>query len=152
MKPRVVTLLPVLSALLLAGCSSAPPTSRGLYGNEPVPAKVRGSNAQAMLTRVLDFSRDEVYEATSKAMLRLGYNAEDKNPSLGRITANGFFQCGGGLMPPITMAVYMKQISSQPETQVTVLLDRHDFQCWGAGETRAADELLVEIQKVLSTF
>lgn len=152
MKPRVLTLLFALSVVLLTGCSSAPPTSRGLYGNEPVPTKVRGSNAQALLTRVLDFSKDEVFEAASKAMLRLGYNAEDKNPSLGRITANGFFQCGGGLMPPITMAVYLKQISAQPETQVTVLLDRHDFQCWGVGETRAADELLTEIQKVLSTF
>lgn len=152
MKSRAFTLLLVLSALPFAGCSNAPPTSRGLYAKEPVPVKVRGSNAQALLTRVLDFSKDEVLEATAKAMLRLGYNAEDKDPALGRITANGIFQCGGGLMPPITMAVYAKQISDQPETQVTVLLDRHDYQCWGVGETRAANELLAEIQKVLATF
>lgn len=152
MKSRVVALLFVLSALPLAGCTSAPPTSRGLYADEPVRSKVRGSNGQAMLTRAMDFSKDEVYEATAKAMLRLGYNAEDKNPTLGRITANGIFQCGAGLMPPITLAAYIKQVSSQPETQVTLLVDRHDIQCWGGGETRAADALMVEIQKVLSTF
>jgi len=141
-----------LACLPLAGCITAPPTSVGVYSTEPVAQTVRGSNAQAVLTRVLDFSKDEVYEAASKAMLRLGYNAEDKNPQLGRITGNGLFQCGGGLTPPVTMALYARQISPKPETQLTIVLDRHDFQCWAGGENTAANQLLMEIQKVLSTY
>jgi hypothetical protein len=146
------SLLALVALAGLAGCVTAPPTSVGKYSDQPLERKVPGSNAQAKITRLLDFSKDEVFEAAAKAMLRLGYSAEDKNPQLGRITGNGNYQCGGGLMPPVTMALYANQLSDKPETQLTIIVDRHNFDCWGGGEMRAADQLATEVQKVLSTF
>lgn len=138
--------------VLLCACSSAPPSTVGMYGDQPVPQRVPGSNAQGSAFRVVEFSRDEAFEATKKAFLRLGYNVEESNQKIGKITGNGYYQCGGSLRPPVTIAVYAQQISKKPETRVTVIVDRHNYECWGAGERMAAEQLAAEIQKVLSTF
>lgn len=138
--------------VLLCGCSTAPPSTIGMYGDEPVPQRVSGSNAQGSAFRVVEFSRDEAFEATKKAFLRLGYNVEESNQRIGKITGNGYFRCRGSLRPPVTIAVYSQQISKKPETRVTVIVDRHNIECWGGGESMAAEQLAVEIQKVLSTF
>jgi|SRR5687768_15151566 hypothetical protein len=144
--------LTVASFVFLSACVSAPPSSVGMYGDQPVPQRVAGSNAQGSSFRVVEFSRDEAFEAAKKAFLRLGYNVEESNPKAGKLTGNGYYQCGGSLRPPVTIAVYAQQVSKKPETRVTVIVDRHNYECWGGGEIRAADQLAVEIQKVLSTF
>lgn len=138
--------------ILLSGCASAPPSTVGMYGPSPVAQSISGSNAQAIIYRVVNFTSEEVFEATKTAMLRLGYNTETIDPKLGMVTASGFYMNCGGNKPPITMAVYVKQMNKKPETKFTIILDRHDFQCWGAGESMAANDLASEIQKVLSTY
>ena len=140
------------SSMFLSACVSAPPSSMGVYGDQPVAQRVAGSNAQGSSFRVVEFSRDEAFEAAKKAFLRLGYNVEESNAQAGKITGNGYYQCGGSLRPPVTIAVYAQQLSRKPETKITVIVDRHNFECWGGGEVKAADQLAVEIQKVLSTF
>jgi hypothetical protein len=144
--------LTVASFVFLCACTTAPPSAVGKYGDQPLPQRVPGSNAQGSAFRVVEFSRDEAFEATKKAFLRLGYNVEESNQKIGKITGNGYFQCGGSLRPPVTIAVYAQQISKKPETRVTIIVDRHNYECWGGGEVRAADQMAVEIQKVLSTF
>lgn len=138
--------------VVLCACVSAPPSAVGKYGDEPVRQQFPGSHAQGSAFRVVEFSRDEAFEAAKKAFLRLGYNVEESNPRIGKLTGNGYYQCGGSLRPPVTIAVYARQISKKPETRVTVIVDRHNYECWGGGEIRAADQIAVEIQKVLSTF
>jgi hypothetical protein len=142
----------IIIAGFLSGCASAPPSVVGLYGPEPVKQDIAGSNAQAIVDRTVEFTKDEVFDATKSAMLRLGYNVEVSNKKEGMVAASGFYTNCGGNKPPVTMAVYIKQVSKKPETKLTILLDRHDYQCWGAGETMAANQLAGEIQKILSTY
>ena len=137
---------------ILTSCASAPPSVAGLYGPDPVSQSISGSNAQALINRVLEFTDEEVFEATKSAMLRLGYNTHGNELKKGMISANGYYECGGSLRPPVTMAVYFKQLNTKPETKLTIILDRHDTQCWGSGESKAANQLATEIQKVLSTY
>ena len=142
----------IILILILAGClSNAPPSVVGLYGPTPVKQDISGSNAQALVFRVVEFTGEEVFEATKSAMLRLGYNAEVKNEKAGMIAANGYYECGG-LRPPVTMAVYIKQINKKPESKFTVILDRHNWSCHSGGEELGANNLVREIQMILSTY
>jgi hypothetical protein len=141
----------IVLAILLSSCGGLR-SSVGLYGDSPVAQSVPGSNAQAVMSRTVEFSGDETFEATKKAMLRLGYNVEEANPKRSKITGSGIFRCTGSLRTPVTMAIYIEQISRKPESKFTIVLDRHSIDCWGGGETLGANELASEIQKVLSTF
>ncbi len=146
-----------VSALLflpLVGClvGAPPPSAVGLYGPNPELQDIPGSNGQGLVTRTVEFTSEEVYEATNTAMLRLGYDAEIKDKNKGMVAGSGFYECAGSLRPPVTMAIYIKQIDTNPTSKITVLVDRHDIQCWGTGETLAANQLVGEILKVLSTY
>lgn len=145
-------LIIIACSMILAGCASAPPSAANLYGPNPVSQKIPGSNAQGSAFRGVEFTSEEVYEATKSAMLRLGYNKEYENPEKTMLAASGYYDCGGSLKPPVTMAVYIEPIDARPTTKVTVIVDRHDYQCWGSGEVKAANQLVTEIQKVLSTY
>lgn len=137
---------------LLSACTTRPPSTIGLYGSEPVAQKIPGSNAQAIVTRTVEFARGETFEAAKQAMLRLGYNVEEKNEKRGMLTANGDYHCSGAARTPVTMAVHIQQINNKPETKFTIIMDRHNFECFGGGELRGANQLAQEIQKILSTY
>lgn len=139
----------VITALFISliGCST--PSSVGMYGDKPGSPSVRGS----AIFRVVQFSRDEAMEATNKAFLRLGYTPEERSEKLGRIIGNGNYNCGGGNVTPVTIAVYCQEISNKPETKITIIVDRHSLlACWGGGPTSAANDIAAEIMKILATY
>jgi hypothetical protein len=139
-------------ALLLGSCVSAPPRAVGLYGPEPVKQSIPGSNAQAIVSRSVEFNSEEIFEATKTAILRLGYITEDQDRKKGKIEGSGIYDCGGGNRTPITMAIYIQQINPEPLSKFTIIVDRHSWICWLGGETAAANDLASEVQKVLSTY
>lgn len=152
MNKRSVVLIFSIS-FLLSSCiaASPPPPAADLYGPEPVDQKIKGSHGQAKISRVVDFTNEEVFEAIKLAILRLGYEREVSDQQAGKIVGSGLFNCGG-IETPVTMVIYFQQISTAPESKFTILLDRHDTNCWGAGESAAVSQFSKEIQKVLSTF
>ncbi len=142
-------------AFLLSGCgSSVGPSAVGMYGPKPVKQKISGSNEQAIKSRILEFSSEDMYEATKTAMLRLGYQMDVRDEKNQMIAASGPYNCGAPAGPTyITIAVYIKQQNMKPETKITVIVDRQTWICWDGGSPdRAANALLSEIQKVLSTY
>jgi len=152
MKTPLNVIFFIVTLLLLSSCYSPPPRAVGMYGPNPVKQSIPGSNAQAIVSRMVGFNNEEVFEATVTAIQRLAYILEEQKPDTGMVTASGYFDCDAGLLPPVTMAIYIEQIDSSPLTKYTVVLDRHDFQCWINGENAAANEMAREIQKVLATY
>ncbi len=136
-----------IAAMLLVSCASAPPSAAGLYGPEPVAQDISGSNAQSIVSRTVNYTSEEIFEATKTAMLRLGYIVDEQNQSKGKITGSGTHNCGA-----VTMAIYIKQTSPEPSSTYTVIADRHEWYCWLGGEFTIANGLATEIQKVLATF
>jgi len=152
MNKRSVVLIISISYLLSACLTpSPPPLAADLYGPEPIDQKIKGSKGQAKISRTVDFTSEEVYEAIKAAMLRLGYEREISDQQAGKIVGSGLFNCGG-IETPVTMAIYFQQTSTAPESKFTILLDRHGTNCWGSGESSAVSQFSKEIQKVLSTF
>ena len=142
---------------LIAGCSSmsgAPPNSAGLYGDQPVKQSIPGSNAEYMGTRTFDYGFADVFEASKTALFRMGYRIDEKDSKKGKITASGMYSPAycGALVVSSTVALYIKQVSPAPETRLTILSDRHTSQCWASGEMYVANDVLGQIQKVLSTY
>ncbi|HSR01773.1 MAG TPA: hypothetical protein VLM20_03190 [Methylophilaceae bacterium] len=152
MKTPYLTLFSFVSLLSLSSCYGPPPRAVGLYGPNPVKQSIPGSNAQAILSRTVEFNAEEVFEATTTAIKRLAYILEEQKPDIGKVTASGYFNCDAALTPAVTMAIYIKQVDPSPLTEFTVILDRHDYQCWLSGEKSAAREVAREIQKVLATY
>lgn len=141
------------SLITLCSCYSVNrPRAVGLYGPEPVKQSIPGSNAQAIVDRQVEFNSEEVFEASKTALLRLGYIVEEQKPEQNFINGSGRFNCGADLFPAVTMAIYIEQLDTLPLTKFTIVLDRHEWICWGFGEEMAANEVAREIQKVLATF
>lgn len=137
---------------MVAACSTPPPNVTNLYSDKPVAQDIPGSSSQALVSRVFEFSKDEAFEAAKKAVLRLGYYAQHSDEKIGKITGNGYYSCGGSTRTAISFAIYVEQISRKPETKVSVIVDRHSWECWGGGDRSAANKMMEETQKVLSTF
>ncbi len=139
-----------LAALLLVSCTtfspSQPPSAAGLYGPEPVKQEIPGSNAQAIVSRTVNYTHEEVLEAARTAMMRIGYNVQETDPGKGKI-AGSKFNCTA------TAAIYVRQINPEPTSTFTIVLDVYDWMCSANdGEIGIADNLATEIQKVLSTY
>lgn len=142
----------VVTLLISSACAtSGPPSAVGLYGPNPVSQNI-GSSAQASVSRNVEFTHDEVFEATKNALLRLGYNVEVTDKKNGMVAASGIYRCRITISLPSTMAVYIQQLNKKPETKFTVLFDRHDWKCYGGGALLGANSVATEIQKVLSTY
>lgn len=152
-KKPIFLIFPIL--FLLSSCSivavSPPPPAANLYGPNPIDQKIKGSSGQAKISRTVDFTNEELFEAIKAAMLRLGYEREVSDQQAGKIVGAGYYNCGP-VETSVTMAIYFQQTSTAPESKFTILMDRHDFNCWDVGESYAASQLSKEIQKVLSTF
>ena len=65
-------MIAIIFGVLISACASAPRSSIGLYGPKPVAQDIKGSSAQYSETRTVNFTRQEVFEATNTALLRLG--------------------------------------------------------------------------------
>jgi hypothetical protein len=152
---KVIMLLVCCALMGLSACAAPRPVpSVGLYGDTAGQQDVKGSREQAMATRTMPYTADEVMDAAETALFRKGFNVEEKNAKKGRITASGMYQhiCGSGpCMHSYTVAVYVKQTSPKPTTQLTVLTDRHSM-LGGSNEYAVANDFAGEIQKVLTTY
>jgi len=141
-----------MTLLLLNACSTnAPPSAAGLYGPRPEAQKISGSKAQGKAFRMDDYTREEVFEASNSALLRLGYSTDVSNEVSGIVAGSGYYSCSDSARFPLTLAIYIEQIDTSPLTRYTAFVDRHDIPCSGAGENLAASQIIGEIQKVLST-
>jgi hypothetical protein len=137
--------------ILLSSCASGPPSSVNLYAPSADGQHKARSTAKGQDSRIVSFSFDDVFEAANEAMFRRGLRIESKDENLGRITANGTYNCNGPVMNA-TLAVYVEQINKKPESRLTVVVDRYGINCWGGGEKSFANKIAQDVQKVLSTY
>jgi hypothetical protein len=152
---KLIILLASCAIITLNACSTTGPVSSiGLYGDIAGKQDVKGSRDQAVVTRSMPFTADEVMDATETALFRKGFNVEEKDAKKGRITASGMYQhicTAGPCIHSYTIAVYVKQTSPEPSTQLTLLADRHTMLI-GVSPYTAANDFVSEIQKVLTTY
>lgn len=152
---RLTWIIIVTMLMGLIGCGTArPPSAVGLYSETPGPQSISGSSKQEVVNRTYAYTADEVMDAVDAAFLRKGLNVEEKNAKKGRINASGYLDliCGAGpCNMGVTIAVYVNQVSPKPSTQMVLVLDRFGMTGWG-GESKAANDLVVEVQKILSTY
>ena len=152
---KLIKLIVYCALIALIGCGGkvAVP-SIGLYGDTAGQQSVKGSREQAVVNRTLPYTTDEVLDAAETALFRKGFNVEEKNTAKGRLTASGMYRhiCGNGPCDQAyTVAVYVKQTSPKPTTQLTLLLDRYTG--WAGFEVYSvANEFAGEIQKILTTY
>ena len=153
---KSLVLIAVTSIILLfSGCGSdVGPSAVGMYAPKPIKQKIAGSKEQATKSRTLEFSSEDMYEAAKTALLRLGYQMDVKDEKNLMIAASGAYECGASAGPTyVTIAIYLKEQNTKPETTITVMIDRQTWIGWDGGcPDRAANTLLSEIQKVLSTY
>jgi len=137
------------------------PTSIGYYGNTPEQQYDQGKRRESS-SRTSDFTFDEVFDAANKALLRLGLNIEQSDYEKGMITGNGnstiISSVKGPCVASHTFACYITEISAEPITRVTVIVDTHsgdNIQVIGLGKKMSLaflESIHAEIQKVLSTY
>lgn len=135
----------------LSGCASAPPSAAGLYGPKLIKQQLKISSAQYTDTRVVNFTRQEVFEAANTALLRIGYQTDYQSPNQDMIAGSGEYP-GCGSRPRVTMAIYMEQLDTKPTTRFDILLDRYSLACVGIISSAAANDIANEMQKVLATY
>lgn len=154
MKAKGATMTRVLFILsipmLLLSCAvftpTEPPSTIGLYGPEPVNQDIPGSSTQALFTFHLPYSSEEVFEAAKLAMLRNGYVVDKADPKSYMVSGSNIVWCGG-----ITMAIYIKQISAEPETEFHILADGYDIFCT---ENQVSQEIYIiasHIERIVSS-
>jgi hypothetical protein len=154
-----VRLAPALTALVLMGqgcVSSVAPSSIGLYGNVAGPQKVKGSSAQAVSTRTVNYDQADTVEAITKSFNMMGLDFEVRDDKTGICTGRGSWNAPGQVTPcttPYTFAVYVKQIDNKPTSTLTVLIDRHSV-CGGALHPQEVlmSQVMASFAKVLMTF
>jgi hypothetical protein len=120
------------------GCGSvavAPPSSIGLFGNTPEQQPNEGIRRVSESKIIPDFTFDEVFDAASRAALMLGLNIEKKDLEKGMMTGNGLYT---RMVPNYgphksghTFAFYIEEISDEPQTKFTILVDTHSYDTIG---------------------
>jgi hypothetical protein len=152
--PPWMAILGILGLVACSGPAPVPQSTASLYPDRPVEGvKVEGSRKQAVIYRSMPATFDEVFDASTKAAFQKGLEIDFKDRKRGRLSGKGSWQliCGAG---PCTMqmafAVYIQEIDSTPTTKITLYVDRISFTGSGGGEATAANNLIIEIQKIIS--
>ena len=137
-------------ALLLSACVElAPRSTAGLYAPQPVALQIRGSRAQALESRLLDFTGNEVYAAASAAISRLDYQIDEINPEGGLIAASRHYPCAGAYRLELTLAVYVTAVDTFPTTRIDIQVDLQDIECDQNTALQRVQLLLLEIEQSL---
>lgn len=145
------TWLAILLALFLSACVElAPQSAAGLYAPKPVAQQIRGSRAQALESRLLDFTGDEVYAAASAAISSLDYQIDEINKKQGFIAASRHYPCAGSYRLALTLALYVTAVDTFPTTKITIQMDLQDIECVQNTALQQVQLLLLEIEQSLS--
>ncbi len=125
------------------------------------PAKADAKDKPEDYTRVYQHTYDEVFQATQKAIERMGCFVKTTDQAKGAIAGNGKCATGvAGFSPTMSwkveFEVRIETVSAKPETRVSVeATTKGQFGNYGGvGGARKAfkEQLLSEIQKVLATY
>ena len=130
----------IVFMFVLYGCfgtvATPPPTSIGLFGNTPEQQPDEGVFRVSESKIISDFTLDEVFDAAYKAALSQGLNIEQKDLEKGMMTGNGFFidmvPSYGPHKQSHTFAFYFEEISDEPQTKFTILVDTHSYDTVGS--------------------
>lgn len=141
----------------LAGCGTfsegtLPASTATLYPDRPGGEAVPGSRGRGTATRAMPATFEELFDAVQKAVFQKGLEVDHQDKRKGRMSGKGYWQtiCGSGpCKMQVTFAAYIEEVDSKPTTRLTFILDRHGFMAWG-GETGAANDFIIDVQKVLS--
>lgn len=102
------------------------------------------------VTRVYSHTYEEVFQASLDAIERMGLFATDKDKDKGTISGNGDYRPRMmSVLIKFTFNIHIEIVSTKPETRLTINFEQHPK----TGEpTRFADDFVIEVQKVLSTY
>ena len=142
--------LAILLTFFLAACVKlAPQSAVGLYGSKPAQ-QIRGSQAQALESRIVDFSQNQVFAAARAAIQKEGYQLDEFDDQQAMIAASNHHQCAGSYQLATTLAVYITAVDTFPTTQFVVQVDLQDAGCDQSSEVQLAQQLTLEIERLLT--
>lgn len=163
------SMLFIIFIFVLFGCGSvaiAPPSSTGSFGDTPEQQPNEGIYRVSESKIIPDFTFDEVFDAASRAALMLGLHIEKKDLEKGIMTGNGIYT---RIVPDYgphksshTFALYVEEISAEPETKLTILVDTHSYDTVGrTSDTKGGytwcgekfiEAMFAETLKILATI
>jgi hypothetical protein len=141
----------------LAGCTTfsegtLPASTASLYPDRPGPSVIQGSRKQAIGSRNVPATFDELFDAAHKVAFQRGLDIDHEDRRNGKFSGKGYWQaiCGAGpCKMQVTFAAYIGEIDPKPTSRLTLVLDRHGFMAWG-GEDGAVNDFIIDVQKVLA--
>ena len=130
----------IIFMFVLYGCfgtvAKPPPSSIGLFGNTPKQQPNEGAFRVSKSKIIPDFTFDEVFDAAYKAALTHGLNIEQKDLEKGMMTGNGYYiDMVPGYGPhkqSHTFVFYVEEISDEPQTEFTILVNTHSYDTVGS--------------------
>jgi hypothetical protein len=143
-----------------SGCFSAgtlPQSTANLYPQEPRQCSIPGSTGQAITSRTMPATFDELFDATIKIAFRRGLEVDYKDIKKGKLSGKGYWQHISGSGPvqlTVVFAAYIEEIDRRPTTKLTIVMDNLSYSDLGT-KTRmlreAANNFVIDVQKLLAT-
>jgi ankyrin repeat protein len=162
--------LEVVKALLAKGADVNAKTDNGVTALKAATAgghaEIRALLSQASLalgasksdkgqefTRIYQHTYDEVFQASQKAIERMGYFVTAQDKDKGTISGNGIFytKTSVGIKGrKCTFDIHIETLNAKPETRVTI---NANVEVWGASaSSRLKERFSNELQNVLATY
>jgi len=144
------------------GCASVgtpPQSTANLYPEKPRESSIPGSGAQAIVSRTMPVTFDELFDATTKAAFHRGLDVDYKNMKEGKLSGKGVWQIvipnWGPKQFPIVFAAYIEEIDQKPTTKLTIVMDYFDRSAQLNKKSfvdRATSDFIIDVQKLLATL
>lgn len=165
------SLLLILCISILYGCSlttvaTPPPSSMGFYSDTLTPQINEGNFRFSDSKTFPGFTFDEVFDSAHKAALLRGLSIEKMDRDKGVMTGNGYLERiiadYGPVRASHTFAFYVEEISDEPQTKLTILVDTFSVDGKGWNQTKQSvytyrgekftEILFAETLKILATI
>lgn len=156
----------MLYSCVTGSVAKPPPSSLGFYGDTLTPQTNEGNFRVTDSKTFPGFTFDEVFDSVHKAALLRGLSIEEIDRENGVMTGNGILEkiiAGyGPIKGSHTFAFYVEEISDEPQTRLTILVDTFsmDGRHWTRSEKsdytykgeKFTEALFAETLKVLATI
>ena len=112
------------------------------------------SDKDQEFTRIYQHTYDEVFQASQKAIERMGYFVTAKDKDKGTISGNGIFytKTSVGIKGrKCSFDIHIETLNTSPQTRVTINATVKCIGGWAPANT-LKETFLTELQKVLSTY
>lgn len=154
----VLWLIIALWGCRLQGAHQFPQTGASLYPEVPGQCSIPGSTGQAIVSRNMPVTFDELFDVTYKAAFRKGLEVDYKDKKTGRLIGKGIWQYisrQGPAKLTIVFAAYIEEVDQKPTTKLTIVMDCMNIGTMGQASNmmnQFANDFVIDVQKLLATM